>query len=218
MNAAATTLPKAATEAPGTKRPGTQRHAKLLGALTTPPNLVTLSRLALLGAAFVTASLGAARLALLLGASAGSTDYVDGWLARRTGRVTRLGEILDQFCDVVLELCCLVCAIGAGALPLGSIVPWVLREVWVVCVRRSSIELGENIPTHWTGKLKSAFIGWSALPLFAGLLRVGGEASGFLLEVGRAGMAVGLVLSVASGLKYTATWIRIYESHGPEAR
>jgi len=213
MNADATTLGVTATT-----RDGTRRHGKLLGALTTPPNLVTLSRLALIGAAFVAASLGAARLALLLGASAGSTDYVDGWLARRTGRVTRLGEILDSFCDTVLELCCLVCAIGAGALPLGAIVPWVLREVWVVCLRRSSIELGENIPTHWTGKLKAAFIGWSALPLFAGLLRVGGEASGFLLEVGRAGMAVGLVLSVASGLKYTATWIRVYESHGPETR
>jgi cardiolipin synthase (CMP-forming) len=193
------------------------RRSRLLAALATPPNLVTLSRLALLGAAFASAGLGAARLALLLGASAGASDYVDGWLARRTGRVTRLGEILDQFCDVFLELCCLVCAIGAGALPLGAIVPWVLREVWVVCLRRSSIELGENIPTHWTGKLKAAFVGWSALPLFAGLLRVGGEASGFLLALGRAGTAVGLTLSVVSGLVYTASWIRVYEARGPDS-
>ena len=200
MTAAASTLPP----------------RKLLTALATPPNLVTLSRLALIGAAFAAAGLGAARLALLLGASAGASDYVDGWLARRTGRVTRIGEILDQFCDVVVELCCLVCAIGAGALPLGAIVPWVLREIWVVCLRRSSIELGENIPTHWTGKLKSAFVGWSALPLFAGLLRVGGEASAVLLDVGRAGMAVGIALSVVSGLAYTSTWIRIYEARAPE--
>jgi CDP-diacylglycerol---glycerol-3-phosphate 3-phosphatidyltransferase len=189
---------------------------KLAAVLATPPNLVTLSRLALIGAAFAAAGLGAARLALLLGASAGATDYVDGWLARRTGSVTRIGEILDQFCDVVVELCCLVCAIGAGALPLGAIVPWVLREIWVVCLRRSSIELGENIPTHWTGKLKSAFVGWSALPLFAGLLQVGGEASAVLLDVGRAGMAVGIALSVVSGLAYTSTWIRIYEARAPE--
>jgi phosphatidylglycerophosphate synthase len=189
---------------------------KLVAALTTLPNLMTLSRLALIGAAFGAAGLGAARLALLLGAAAGASDHFDGWLARRTGRVTRLGEILDQFCDVVVELGCLVGAIGAGAMPLGALVPWVLREVWVGCLRRSSIELGENIATHWTGKLKSAFIGWSALPLFAGLLRVFGGASGVLLEVGRAGMAVGIGLAVVSGASYTAAWIRIYEVRGPE--
>jgi hypothetical protein len=85
-----------------------------------------------------------------------------------------------------------------------------------VCLRRSSIELGENIPTHWTGKLKSAFVGWSALPLFAGLLRVGGEASGFLVALGRAGVLAGIALSVASGLVYTAAWVRIYEARAPE--
>jgi phosphatidylglycerophosphate synthase len=192
-------------------------RGRLVAALATPPNLVTLSRPALIGAAFAAAGLGAARLALFLGAAAGVSDNVDGWLARRTGRVTRLGEILDQFCDVVVELACLVCAIGAGALPLGAIVPWALREVWVVCLRRSSIELGENIPTHWTGKLKSAFIGWSALPLFAGLLRVAGQASGVLLEVGRAGVALGLGLSAVSGLCYTAAYVRIYDSRGERA-
>jgi phosphatidylglycerophosphate synthase len=195
---------------------GGRAPRKLVAALTTPPNLVTLSRLALIGAAFAAAGLGAPRLALSLGAAAGASDYVDGWLARRTNRVTRIGEILDQFCDVVVELCCLVCAIGAGALPLGALVPWTLREIWVVCLRRSSIELGENIPTHWTGKLKSAFVGWSALPLFAGLLHVGGEAAGFLVAVGRAGVGVGIALSVVSGLAYTAAWVRIYEGRAPE--
>jgi len=190
---------------------------KLVAALATPPNLVTLSRLALIGAAFAAAGLGAARLALTFGAAAGASDHVDGWLARRTGRVTRIGEILDQFCDVVVELCCLVCAIGAGALPLGAIIPWALREIWVVCLRRSSIELGENIPTHWTGKLKSAFVGWSALPLFAGLLRVFGDASGFLVALGRAGVEIGIGLSVVSALAYTAAWVRIYEARAPES-
>jgi cardiolipin synthase len=195
---------------------GLRPRSKLRAALASPPNLVTLSRLGLIGAAFVVAGLGAPRLALTFGAAAGASDYVDGWLARRTGRVTRLGEILDQFCDVVLELGCLVGAISAGALPLLAIVPWALREVWVVAIRRSSIELGENIPTHWTGKLKAAFLGWSALPLFAGLLRVGGQASSALLALGQAGVAVGLTLSLVSGLVYTASWVRVYETNAPD--
>lgn len=200
----------------GRAAPSGGQRGKVLTALATPPNVVTLSRLLLIGGAFGAADLGAARLALALGAAAGATDHVDGWLARRTGRVTRIGEILDQFCDVVGELSCLVYAIAAGTLPLLAIVPWTLRELWVAGLRRSSIELGQNIPTHWTGKLKTAFIGWSALPLFAGLSRLGGEASAFLLALGRAGIVVGVGLGVVSGVHYTAAWIRIYEAHGPE--
>ena len=201
---------------PGLDPAAPRPRSKLLAALASPPNLVTLSRLGLIFGAFVAAGLGAPRTALGLGTAAGASDYVDGWLARRTGRVTRLGEILDQFCDVVLELCCLVAAVGAGALPIGVLVPGVLREVWVVSLRRSSIELGANIPTHWTGKLKAAFVGWSALPLFAGLLHVGGAASGALLLLGQVGVAIGLGLSVVSGLCYTAAWVRIYDAHAPE--
>jgi phosphatidylglycerophosphate synthase len=33
----------------------------------------------------------------LLAILAGITDYLDGYIARRTGQITRLGEILDQF-------------------------------------------------------------------------------------------------------------------------
>ena len=59
----------------------------------------------------------------VLGAVAGATDYVDGWLARRTGQVTRLGEILDQFCDVALELAFLVFAITLHVLPVVVLAP-----------------------------------------------------------------------------------------------
>jgi hypothetical protein len=90
-------------------------------------------------------------------------------------------------------------------------IPYVLREIWVACIRRSSIELGENIPSCLTGKLKAAFIGWSAVPLYAGIYRLAGAASDLLLTIGRLGVAVGLALTIISGLQYTAAWIRIYE-------
>jgi phosphatidylglycerophosphate synthase len=192
---------------------------KIVAALATPPNAVTLSRLALIGAAFGAASVGAARLALALGAAAGASDHVDGWLARRSGRVTRLGEILDQFVDTVGELSCLLYAVAAGTLPLLAVVPWALRELWVASVRRSSIELGRNIPSHWTGKLKTAFIGWSVLPLFAGVagIHLGGVRSAHLVTLGLTGIVIGIGLAVASGLVYTAEWLRIYEERGPAA-
>jgi CDP-diacylglycerol--glycerol-3-phosphate 3-phosphatidyltransferase len=187
------------------------RDSRLVRALGTGPNLITLSRLALLGAALALVAAGRVGTGLVIGATAGVTDYADGWLARRTGQVSRLGEILDQFCDVVLELVLLVTAVAARVLPLAVLIPYVLREVWVTSLRRSSIELGENIPSCRTGKLKAAFIGWSAVPLFAGLFGLAGRWSPTLLMVGRLGIFVGLGLTIISGLQYTASWVRIFE-------
>jgi CDP-diacylglycerol--glycerol-3-phosphate 3-phosphatidyltransferase len=186
------------------------RGSALGRALTTGPNLVTLSRLGLLGGALGVFALGAVKPALLLGALAGATDYVDGWWARRTGQVSRLGEILDQFCDVVLEITLLLMAIALHLLPLWVLLPQILREVWVQCLRRSSIELGENIPSRRSGKLKAAFMGWSCLPLFLGGLGGAGAASAALLLLGQVGIAVGVGLTVLSGAQYTASWAAIF--------
>jgi cardiolipin synthase len=182
----------------------------LRAALMTGPNLITLSRLALLAAALLGFFLGAVGLAIALGALAGITDYLDGWLARRTGQVTRLGEILDQFCDVVLELTLLVVAVSLAVLPLWVIVLHVLREIWVASIRRSSIELGTNIPSRLSGKLKAAFVGWSCLPLLVGAAGLAGAWSGALVKLGQVGVAIGLALTAFSGAAYTVDWARAY--------
>jgi cardiolipin synthase len=39
---------------------------------------------------------------IALTAVVGSTDWVDGWLARRTGQVSRLGQLLDPLADRLL--------------------------------------------------------------------------------------------------------------------
>ena len=188
-------------------------RSALFRALTTGPNLITLSRLALLAGALGAFTLGALGPALLMGAVAGATDYLDGWLARRTRQVSRLGEILDQFCDVVLEISLSLMAVGLGLLPLVILLPQILREVWVQCLRRHSIELGENIPSRFSGKLKAAFMGWSFVPLFTGALGMAGAASPLLVRVGQGGIAVGLALTVISAVGYTASWAAIYERH-----
>ena len=188
----------------------------LLADLRTTPNLVTLSRLALVLAVFISYLSHLYVLGAALGAVAGATDYVDGWLARRTGQVTRLGEILDQFCDVALELAFLVFAITLHALPVVVLVPHVLREMWVVSIRRYAIELGENIPSRLPGKIKASVIGWSMLPLLVGAVGLAKSWSPALIRFGQIGVVVGLVLSVVSGIDYTVSFVRIY--HAASAR
>jgi phosphatidylglycerophosphate synthase len=71
---------------------------------------VTLTRIGL--APFVAATDGGAAFSALV-ATAGATDFVDGWLARRDG-TSRLGRDLDTTADVVLKLAAARAARRAG--------------------------------------------------------------------------------------------------------
>jgi cardiolipin synthase len=64
--------------------------------LATLPNLISLSRLAL-AVAFV--AIGGTRWRLLIIAAAGATDFLDGYLARRRGKPSKWGALLDPIAD-----------------------------------------------------------------------------------------------------------------------
>jgi phosphatidylglycerophosphate synthase len=65
------------------------------------PNLFTLVRLPLAGA-FLLADSTALRLVIL--GTASVSDFLDGWIARRTGHTTRYGALLDPITDKTFML------------------------------------------------------------------------------------------------------------------
>jgi phosphatidylglycerophosphate synthase len=66
------------------------------GSLWSLPNALSISRLFLAGA-FATVQLREARLALIVAAAL--TDFLDGWLARRSNTISRWGELIDPIAD-----------------------------------------------------------------------------------------------------------------------
>lgn len=64
--------------------------------LATLPNVLSLSRLGF-AAAFVLVKGHDARLLLI--AAAGATDFLDGWVARKRGSVTKWGALIDPVAD-----------------------------------------------------------------------------------------------------------------------
>lgn len=74
---------------------------RALSELRSLPNLISVSRLAL-AAAFVIIDRTDVRIVLVMVALA--TDYLDGWIARQFGPVTRVGALLDPFADRVFVL------------------------------------------------------------------------------------------------------------------
>ncbi|HJQ18817.1 MAG TPA: CDP-alcohol phosphatidyltransferase family protein [Gemmatimonadaceae bacterium] len=74
---------------------------RALTALRSLPNAISLSRL-VLAAAFIATDATETRIILVMVALA--TDYLDGWIARRSRSMTRAGALLDPFADRVFVL------------------------------------------------------------------------------------------------------------------
>lgn len=85
--------------------------------LLTLPNAITLARLPL-AVLFLFADSTAERL-VILGVAAAS-DFIDGWVARRSGRTTRSGALLDPIADKTFVLAALTAFVQTGELSTGS--------------------------------------------------------------------------------------------------
>jgi CDP-diacylglycerol--glycerol-3-phosphate 3-phosphatidyltransferase len=88
---------------------------------------------------------------------AASTDWVDGWWARRFGQVSRLGRILDPLVDKVIV--CGAWVLLAGPAGSSAIAPWmavvvVVRELVVTALRAEMERTGRDFSATMTGKLK----------------------------------------------------------------
>jgi cardiolipin synthase len=84
----------------------------------TIPNVLSFARLILVPvfAVLIVLEYDFAAIAVLM--ISGYTDYLDGWLARRWGQVTRIGQLLDPIADRLYILTTLL------GLAYRDIVPW----------------------------------------------------------------------------------------------
>ncbi|MBI1378781.1 MAG: CDP-diacylglycerol--glycerol-3-phosphate 3-phosphatidyltransferase [Frankiales bacterium] len=125
---------------------------------------------------------------------AGTTDFVDGELARRQGLVTSFGKVADPIADKALTGTALVGLSWLGELPWWVTVVILVREVGVTLLRFWVIRIGV-IPASRGGKAKTAA---QMLAILLYLLPVGG----WLLTARALVMAVALVLTVVTGVDY----------------
>jgi len=143
--------------------PGPTDEARIL----TIPNLVTTIRLACIPAfLWLLFSLHDRTAAGWLLAALGGTDWVDGYLARRLGQVSKLGKILDPTADRLLLGTAVVALLIDGSLP--AIVGWsvLLREVLVSAAVLALAAAGaRRIDVQWAGKAGTLALMF-AFPLF----------------------------------------------------
>lgn len=120
------------------------------------PNALSLVRLVLAVVVGLLIELGAFLPAMLAFLIAASTDFVDGWWARRFNQVTKLGRILDPFVDKIIVTAALVALVGQ---PGSQIAAWMVtlilgREFLVTSIRAMVEGKGGDFSARWLGKWK----------------------------------------------------------------
>jgi cardiolipin synthase len=170
--------------------------------ILTIPNLISFARL--LGVPLflylfvVTDHKVAAVVVLALG---GTTDWVDGYLARRLHQVSRLGELLDPLADRLYILATLLAFTVRGVIPWPFTAALLLREVVVGATIPLLRRYGYGpLPVHYVGKT-ATFLLLSAFPVLL-LAEVSAGARPFAGPIGWGLAWWGIVLYWVAGVLY----------------
>ncbi|MFJ4997304.1 CDP-diacylglycerol--glycerol-3-phosphate 3-phosphatidyltransferase [Microbacterium sp. NPDC088619] len=178
------------------------------------PNAITIARIPLAVIFFILLLMGGTYglddivirwVAAILFVVGISTDWVDGYLARRHNIVSDFGKLWDPIADKLLT--------GAGFIGLavlGELNWWVvivilIRE-WGITIHRLMVAKEHVVAAAWMGKIKTAVqavaLSWALLPLH---VVIGAQ----LWVVGTAIlMILALILTVASGIDYIVAQVR----------
>ena len=135
------------------------RRERLREELLNAPNMMTLGRMALVPV-FLYLLYYENRhnsfLAAAVYSLAALTDWVDGWLARVSGKVTTLGKFLDPLADKIIVLSALVMLVRLGRAPVWVVVIIVAREFLISGLRTIAVSEGLVIAASQGGKWKTS--------------------------------------------------------------
>lgn len=127
--------------------------------LLTAPNVITAIRLAGLPL-FVWLVLGAERyvVAFWVLVAIATTDWIDGYVARRFDQVTRIGKLVDPLVDRLLLATATITLLIAGLLPWPLLALILVRDVVVLGVSLAWFAGIPPIPVSRVGKLATALL------------------------------------------------------------
>ncbi len=118
------------------------------------PNILSVIRIILVLVFVVVFFLPISKIwALIVFLTAGATDVVDGFLARKYNWITDLGKILDPFADKLMQCTVLVCLCIENVVPIWFLLIFFAKEIMTlllgfIAIRRRSVV----VVSKWYGK------------------------------------------------------------------
>jgi CDP-diacylglycerol--glycerol-3-phosphate 3-phosphatidyltransferase len=140
------------------------------------------------------------------------TDWLDGYLARRRGQVTWVGQVLDPIADKLLISATLISLVQLDLAPAWMVTVIIGREFAVTGLRSIAYARGLTMPASPLGKLKMVtqviailllILGWERVPL--------------LLLAGQAALWAVLVTALVSAFDYYRRFNRALNAPGKVA-
>lgn len=163
------------------------------------PNILSLARILLvplLVAVLLTKFEGKEFVGLGVFLVASLTDFLDGFIARRRGMVTRLGKLLDPAADKILNSAAFIALVELEVAPAWMVVAIIAREFAVSALR--SVAASENIVL---GAISSAKIK-TVTQMVAIALLIFYERLGSFEQLAPVALWVAMLTSLYSGFEY----------------
>jgi CDP-diacylglycerol--glycerol-3-phosphate 3-phosphatidyltransferase len=167
------------------------------------PTSLTLSRIVLIPFFVISVYRHPVIGALVFGV-ASITDFLDGYLARRSGQITKFGIIMDPIADKFLIISALIVLVDMERLPAWIAIVLIVRDFLITTLRVVALSRDIVIPAEMGGKLKTTaqIISILCLVLMGRIFQVD------LYDVGIVFIWIALVLAVISGVRYTLSFWR----------
>jgi len=172
------------------------------------PTALTLSRIVLIPF-FVLSVYNHPVIGALVFGIASITDFLDGYLARRSGQITKFGIIMDPLADKFLVISAFIVLVDMERLSAIVAIILIVREFLVTGLRVVALSKDIVIPAEMGGKLKTG----AQITAILCLILMGSIFDNLpldLYDIGIVFIWIALLLSVTSGVQYTLSfWRRV---------
>lgn len=139
-------------------------------------------------------------IAALIFIIASTTDWVDGYYARKYGLVTNLGKFLDPLADKLLVSAALIALVQLDLAPAWIVIVIISREFAVTGLRLVLAGEGEVVAANMLGKIKT----WTQIVAIAALLLHNIPFSLLSIPFADISLWIALVFTIWSGWDYFA--------------
>jgi len=130
------------------------------------PNKLTVLRI-MLAAAFLlflfSKGITSKVIALFIFLLASFTDFLDGFLAKRTNQITDFGKLMDPIADKILVLSAMLAFVEMGIIAGWMVVAIVFREIVITGLRVLALNKGKVMQSDGGGKHKTV---WQIFAIF----------------------------------------------------
>ncbi len=173
--------------------------------LVNVPTIITFSRILLIPI-FILVVSTKPLLGTVIFLVAVLTDTFDGYLARKSKQVTKLGVLLDPLADKLLVISALVVLVDMGFIEAWIAIVIIAREFIVTGLRIVALSKDMVIPAEMGGKIKTTAQFTSLIILLIDRSIVGLD----LYNLGYYLLLLAMLVGITSGIQYFALfWKRL---------